>query len=143
MRGPTPRRRVASTAVEFALVALTLCLLVLGGVEYGWFFFQLNRAEEAVQQASRVAVGTLVEDDPAAVFIEELTPRLEAVQLEASYVNAEVIGEAPGRVLYVEVEVPCEGLIGFVPQPTLLDLDHSTWLEDQSRDLDDDDTTWS
>jgi Flp pilus assembly protein TadG len=53
-RARAPRERGA-TAVEFALVLLPLLLLLLGMLDYGWYFYVDLTATNAVREAAREA----------------------------------------------------------------------------------------
>jgi len=58
--GAAPRERGAA-AVEFALIAPLLVLLVLGSIEFGWFFFtQANVANAAREGAREMAISNNV-----------------------------------------------------------------------------------
>jgi len=49
-----PRRRGIALA-EAALVILLLCLVTLGALQYGWFFYCQHTATNAARQCARVA----------------------------------------------------------------------------------------
>lgn len=57
----TASRERGAAAVEFALVAPLLVLLVLGSIEFGWFFFsQANVANAAREGAREMAISNNV-----------------------------------------------------------------------------------
>jgi Flp pilus assembly protein TadG len=47
--------RMGTTIVEAAFVLPLLLLLVLGGLEYGWLFFNVQQITNAARQGARVA----------------------------------------------------------------------------------------
>ncbi len=63
------RQRLRGTALaEAAIVMMVLCMVTLGALQYGWFFYCLHTATNAARQGARVASvldGTLAEGTTA------------------------------------------------------------------------------
>jgi len=53
-KGSRERFRGAALA-EAAIVMMLLCMVTLGAVQYGWFFYCLHTATNAARQGARVA----------------------------------------------------------------------------------------
>jgi hypothetical protein len=51
-----PQAQQGTTAVEFALVAMLLFVVILGGMEFGRMFFVFNTVQEVTRKAAREAV---------------------------------------------------------------------------------------
>jgi len=61
-----------ATAVEFALVAPLFFLLVLGIIEFGWYFFVEHTIQYATREGTRLAlVGTQLEDNEGNLMTRE------------------------------------------------------------------------
>jgi hypothetical protein len=138
----SPRRRTrgASTSLEFALVLPLIISFLLGSVEYGVYFNNLTDLHDASRQAGRVAAGTSVDDDPAAVYATELDGLMtnRGIAIGPAWgpptVQAQVTGDAPFRVLETDVGVPYQGVTGLVPHPQQFRVIKSFRLEDQVAD---------
>lgn len=48
--------RTGTTIVEAAFILPLLLLLVLGAIEYGWLFFNVQQVTNAVRQGARIAI---------------------------------------------------------------------------------------
>ncbi len=78
------RRRVSgSAAVEFALVAPVLILLIMGIIAFGWVFWTQNSFQFAVEQASRCAAINTTAGG---------TPDCSTVSLTQSYAASKIYG---------------------------------------------------
>ncbi|MCL5279370.1 MAG: pilus assembly protein [Planctomycetes bacterium] len=68
-RGKGSQQRFRGTTLaEAAIVMMVLCLVTLGALQYGWFFYCLHSATNAARQGARVASvldGTLAEGTTA------------------------------------------------------------------------------
>ena len=135
MRRQTFRR--GGTAVEQALVLPVLIVMLMAGFEYGWTFFRLHQVESFARQAGRIAAATPVDDDPASVFADEFEALMTGGGLgtQGLDVDATVDGDSPERTLEVTVTLEWGGLTGLIPVPANLNVDYSTWREDQSRTI--------
>lgn len=56
MRGPILSRREGAAAIEFALLAPVIVLIIMGIVEYGWLLYRRSEATRAVREGIRYAV---------------------------------------------------------------------------------------
>ncbi len=62
------RREDGAAAVEFALIAGVLAMLIFGMLQFGVAFFQLQNLRAAAREGARIgAVGATVDRDQAAV----------------------------------------------------------------------------
>ena len=108
----TMRRRDdrGATAVEFALISIPFLVLVLGMVQYGWYFYVSQSTGGAASNvARRLQVGDC------------WTEALSLAQSQSSMVTdvntvPTVKPTAPGGTLTVDV-VADGSIIGFVPMP--------------------------
>lgn len=57
-RGKGRRRRRGANAVEFAMIALPLTMIVLGTMEYGWLLFNQIMLDSAAREGARVSART-------------------------------------------------------------------------------------
>ena len=74
-----PRRLRGVVLAEAALVMILLCMVTLGAIQYGWFFYCLHTATNAARQGARVAAvlnGTPA--DGTAALQNALFPLLQA-----------------------------------------------------------------
>ena len=133
------RRRRGATTVEFALTTVFgLVPLLMGLMEWGWYFFQQSQVLSAVRESARVgAAADLSVDDPEDVASTDLYERLE--ELNVTYTSGSVTtslasedyGGTTISVLQVEVSLEYESLLGLIPTPELLGGRATLPLEDQ------------
>lgn len=129
------RRRSGGSAVEQALIAPVLLVLLVAGFEYGWTMFRVHQIEAFARQAGRIAAATPVDDDPEAVFTTEFEERMVSSGLGSDGLSITTVidGEAPEATLEVAIQLEWGGLTGLIPTPESLSVNYSTWLEDQAR----------
>jgi len=82
-----------AAAVEFALVLPVLLLLVLGAIDWGYFFFVQQVVTNAAREAARV--GSLTPYDPANVAADA-TAKNEAETVATAYIGNAGLSGAPG-----------------------------------------------
>lgn len=132
MRDPgrpgTPRRSRGSTAIEFALLAPVLLVILLGMLDYGWYFFQEGLVTNAIQQGMRA--GALQIPDPAdavgecstcqSIAAEAIVAELATLGLTVSANQVTPTVEAIGSTcaLVLQSELGHAPLAGLVPLPT-------------------------
>jgi Flp pilus assembly protein TadG len=114
-----PERGVA--AVEFAIVAMLFFTLVMGTMEWGWYFFIHQRVVNAAREGARA--GTLLQPPPTTAEADAVDRAqdaaedyLEQVSLERTGVSAayELIGGVGGvDAIRVTIEYPIDPLTGF------------------------------
>jgi Flp pilus assembly protein TadG len=116
-RGRRERQRGAA-AVEFALLLPLLMTLVMGAMDWGWFFFVHQRVVNAAREGARA--GTLLPPAPpegqvdlaVAEAQDAAEDYLERAQLDRKGVTAEFeAGAAPA--IKVTIAYPFSALTGF------------------------------
>lgn len=106
-----------AAAVEFALVLPVLLLLVLGAIDWGYFFFVQQVVTNAAREAARV--GSLTPYDPANVAADAKA-KLEAETVATAYMkNAGLSGTSGVDVtstasVRVVVSYPTGSITGFL-----------------------------
>jgi Flp pilus assembly protein TadG len=126
-KGPfrTPR---GAAAVEFALIVPVLLLIVLGTIDWGYYFFVQQVVTNAAREAARV--GSLTPHDPAnpaANPAADAAAEHDAVGVATAYItNAGLVSETPGvtpstvigptgeRSVRVVVSYPTGSVTGFL-----------------------------
>jgi len=128
-----PARR-GHALLEFALCLPVVLSLLLGVLDYGWYFFQQGMLLDAAKDGCRVGVSVGATEDPAL--------RAEAVALEiledsglgrpdALAVDGGVTTLSGIRVLRLTLDMPFTPLVGLVPAPTHLKVTRTMVLERQ------------
>lgn len=121
-----PTRRGAD-AIEFALVAPILLMMLIGIMEYGWYFFEEAQVTAALREAVRQgAIAVPAEADAPG----RCTPCLAAastaavaeldrigITVGASTVTPAIQSVQGSCALVLDAEIPHGGLVGFVPVP--------------------------
>jgi len=128
MRGARKRRdgQRGAAIVEFALVLPLLLTLVLGAIDWGWYFFIDQLVTNAAREGARA--GTMLpptssDSDATAAATGASNNYLTSVQLKATGVAATTVTvtTAGGSTKAVQVTItyPVGSLTGFMP-PALL-----------------------
>ena len=127
------RFRKGGSAIETALLAPVAVTMMAGFLEYGWYFVQDLNLKASVREASRIAVGTPVEYDPAAAFKAQLGVELADRKMDhMTWASTQwVSGDAGSRMLNTQVSVQYPGLTGLIPVPSAIKQVTTTRLEDQ------------
>ena len=109
-------RQRGIVAVELALVLPVLLFLVLGMMDYGYYFFCALTATNAAREGSRA--GTTVPNGDAAKARATTLAYLASAGMsnQPTSVNV-VVGSLPTSVS-VEVQMHFTPLVGFVPLPS-------------------------
>ena len=112
-----------ASAVEFALISLPLLTLMLGMLQYGWYFFSAQSASSGAREsARRLVVGDCTGSGQALQFARRqanqstLTLTWGTPGATATTVSTPGTLPAVGQTLRVVVTVD-GGIIGFVPVP--------------------------
>lgn len=135
-RRPSPRSGLA--ALELALVAPVLVLVVGGILEFGWMFYQRTTIQGAVRQGCRVAA--LARDVPDREQAAEeamasvLRARHFACQTADCGAEALVGGTEEDPVLVCRVRVPYRSISGLVNQSDGIHLQATTRLHVEWKD---------
>jgi hypothetical protein len=108
-------------AVEFAIVSLLFFTIVMGTIEWGWFFFVHQRVVNAAREGARA--GTLLPPPPLstpdaarAAARRAAEDYLEQVRLERRGVTPgyELLGDGGGvDAIRIDIDYPFEPLTGF------------------------------
>lgn len=139
MRAPCPRRssRRGSAAVEFALTAPVLLLIIFGVIDYSWYIKQATDVVHATRQGLRAGVKLPRTEGPDAAAEAQATTVLQTYGIDCSSTHRCRIRASRTQleglfavVLHVQVEY--EPLIGLVPLPELLGAEVTMALENQS-----------
>lgn len=109
------RRTRGAAAIEFALVLPVLLFLVLGMVDYGWYFFCQLTVTNAAREGARA--GTTVPGGDGGRATATTQSYLATAGLAGQPTQIDVnIGAAPTTVS-VDVWMHFRPIIGFVPLP--------------------------
>ena len=109
----------ATAAVEFALIAPFLFALVLGGIDWGYYFF----CEQVVVNASRegARAGTLHPTDDSAAYSDALSTTLGYLDYATLTSSAATVTVNVGASsVSVNVEYPVGSITGFLGGPPLV-----------------------
>lgn len=106
-----------AAAVEFALVLPLLLMVVLGTIDWGWYFFVSQVVTNAAREGARVGSLTAYDaSNPSA----DATARTDAVNTATAYLSGanltgtpEVTAETVGTSIRVTVKYPAGSLTGF------------------------------
>lgn len=127
------RRRRGGAAIEFALVLPVLLALVFGIIEYGWVFFQQANVLSAAREGARlgVTVDQGSSPDPASTAVTRAQAVLNEYGMDGAgaTITASYAGTTPQETLTVNVQIPYDPLIGFVPTPPSLQAEMTMLLE--------------
>jgi Flp pilus assembly pilin Flp len=106
-----------AAAVEFALVLPLLLMVVLGTIDWGWYFFVSQVVTNAAREGARV--GSLTAYDPAKPGADT-TAAAEATNTVRTYLTGATLKSAPtvnvttvGDAIRVSVSYPAGSLTGF------------------------------
>jgi Flp pilus assembly protein TadG len=112
LRGGTRRREEGASAVEFALVLPILAALLLGIIQFGWYFFVANNASSAAREgARRVVVGDCW-GGAFQTFVKGQAPTTTT----ASYAPADLSSDSVLIGDQITVTVKADGaLLSFIP----------------------------
>ena len=123
MRGAPKRRhrQRGAALVEFALVLPLLLVMVLGAIDWGWYFFIDQLVTNAAREGARS--GTMLpptssDSDAAAAALSASNNYLTSVQLKATGVAATTVtvttASGPTKAVQVTITYPVGSLTGFL-----------------------------
>ena len=112
-----------STLVEFALLAPTLIVLLLGIVGYGGYFYLAHTVQQLANDAARAAVGGLTSSERQSLASQAVTLDLQSYSFLSSSSTSVTVNDSNGSSLSVSVVYnaagdPIYGLQGLVPLPS-------------------------
>lgn len=121
-------RRRGANAIEFALVSPILFALMVGTVDYGWYFFNEWFVMGAIQEAARLGAmkAPAAAEVPGACVLCVTTTTTEAVTRLANQgitvadadVTPTIVNVSGVCALSLNVAIPHSPLIGLVPVPS-------------------------
>lgn len=119
--GSSVRRRNqrGAAAVEFGLVLLPLMTLLLGLIQYGWYFYAAQSASAAAREgARRIVVGDCWNPTTQLLpYVQVQAPMVTSAQYTPADLTPDTV--KVGDLVTVTVTVPASNgnIIGFVPLP--------------------------
>jgi len=133
------RRRRGSNAVEFALTLPILITLLLGLVDYGWFFLRqaliVNAAREAVRAGSLQSPADTDASGQCSTCIDEAKADFQTlltaygIPVAPGLVNPTVVAVSGTCALSLAPSIPFTPLAGFVPTPAEYDVNTIMFLQ--------------
>lgn len=135
------KRDEGAAAVEFALVLPVLVALLLGIIQFGWYFFVANSASAAAREgARRVVVGDCWNNldstkpplDPDAFF--DFVSAQAPTTTSATYLPADLDDEAVKVGAPVTIKVTADAsIVDFIPGlPSTVSREFTARLEDKT-----------
>jgi Flp pilus assembly protein TadG len=104
-----------ATTVEFALVSIPAILLVLGTIQYGWYFYVAEQTSGAASSLARkLAVGDCWTGNEALDFAQDHANQVNSVTKSPTSITATT---ARGTAITVTVTANAE-VVGFFPMPS-------------------------
>lgn len=132
-RRPLFDRRGAS-ALEFALILPILLALIVGIIDFGWYFQANGQVVAAVREGTRLGV-TYPSDEAPAQAITRIRAVLTGYGFNgaAAVITTAPVGATPNEMLSVTVSLPFDPLVGMVAvaMPTNLTASMTMLLEQQ------------
>ena len=131
------RSRRGGNAIEFALTAPVIAVLLAGIVDYGWLFYQQIALQNATRDSVRAGSVAPPELDPTVLAEEESKAVLTKAGIDPLTVNVVVTYEDawPDERVRVSMDMKFESLIGLVPVPEVLDTTMAMRLEHQEEPM--------
>lgn len=115
IRRRTRRRGRGAVAIEFALVLPILLILLLGMMDYGWYFFCQLTVTNAAREGARA--GTLVVNGDAGRATTVTRNAIAAAGLGAQSTDVNVTITPSPTTVSVDVRMHFRPLVGIVPLP--------------------------
>ena len=108
------RSQRGAATVEFALVSIPMFVLVLGLIQYGWYFYVAqNTSSAASNVARRLEVGDCWTGSQALALAQNQAPQVTGVTKSPTSLGGAVVGST-------QVTVPLTadaGILEFLPMP--------------------------
>lgn len=132
-RSSEPRRR-GGNAIEFGLTLPVFFMVMMGVVDYGWWFGARAGLANAVSLGCRE--GSMVDSkagrDPVVVATDDITARAApwcATPGAGCTYNAEMKWDVPDRAISCRASMPFNPLVGLVPTPSTVDAESRFRME--------------
>ena len=115
----TRSARRGANAVEFAMTLPVLVTIMMGMMDYSWFFQQQHVVSAAAREGARAGAVAGPDDDPDALARSAAYAALSRAGVTTSGISitSETSGADPDVFVTVAVAVPYGGLTGLVPVP--------------------------
>jgi len=130
--GKRTRNDGGATAVEFALISIPFILLVIGMIQYGWYFYVAQTTGGAASNVvRRLQVGDCWTGNEALNLAQDQAPMVTALTKTPNTLPS----DPDGTLLTVSVQADAK-IIGLIPLPnggTVTKTVHAT-LEDNESD---------
>lgn len=113
--------QAGASAVEFALIVVTLLVVLFGIMDWSWYMYHWLSVTTAAGRGARIAAGIPLSKDPVGRAQTEAGHWLTLYGLRVDpTINVQILTRDYSKVLQVEVQVPFEPLVGLVPVPAEL-----------------------
>lgn len=116
--GARRREDRGAAAVEFALVLPVLCLIVLGTIDWGWYFYLSQVVTNAAREGARAGSLTLYDPANPGADTTSVGDAEAAAQNYLTTANltktATVVATPVGDAIRVTVSYPAGSLTGFL-----------------------------
>jgi Flp pilus assembly protein TadG len=108
------RSQRGAATVEFALVSIPMMVLMLGLMQYGWYFYVAqNTSSSAANVARRLEVGDCWAGNQALTLAQNQTPQVTAVSKSPATLSGASIGTTQ-----ITVTVTADAaILDFLPMP--------------------------
>ncbi len=118
----TRRARRGEAAIEFALVAPLLLLLLLGVIDWSWWMFHRMTFTVASHRGVRIAASVPPQDDPVTVAGVECAAWIARFGADPSTttIAVTVSGTDENGTVAVRLSQPFDPLVGLLPIPEVL-----------------------
>lgn len=115
------KRRSGASAVEFALVASLLFVVLFGLMDWSWYMYHWLTVTSAAGRGARIAAGVKMADDPTGMAQTAATDWLRSYAMRGTpVVVADIQNRGYSKILHVQITVPFDPLVGLVPTPPQL-----------------------
>ena len=142
MRGPLLSRREGAAAIEFALLAPVLVLILMGIVEYGWLLYRRSEATRAVREGIRYAVVMPQTNVPDPLTLAETRCETVLTDLHFDLTDATIVATATDLTgdtkhvldtITLTVTMPYYPITGgLVPTPAGMQVSMSMMMQDST-----------
>jgi Flp pilus assembly protein TadG len=132
-RAPRRRTERGAATVEFALVSIPMFVLILGLMQYGWYFYVAqNTSSAAANVARRLEVGDCWTGSDALNLAKNQAPQVTAVDKSPTSLSGATVGTTQ-----ITVTVTADaGILEFLPMPDsgIVTREVQAQLEDDASD---------